>query len=718
MKIIRGKGSPENTLLIDHLRDTGICAYHYAQSYHLDSNIAYKIGVFHDIGKVHPIFQKRLDGTELNDILKRPFRHEICSLFFLPLIEKKYWNIFIDAIIAHHKSPERVGEIGINHNRGILDLLQNYNSSTLGKYNSDKEITEYNYDVLDFHISDYESWINDGIEILSKLNIHTKPITKQESIDTYNYTIDYLRSSKSNDYSEWKGLLMTADHLSSALKINVSETLLRLNTIADLSFYNRKSDMFPLSLKNSISEKRHTIVTAPTGAGKTDYLMRRCTNRVFYCLPYQASINAMYQRFKSQLKDTNPLLSIAVQHANAKMQYDEDEIIEKVIFDKPGHSVKVLTPYQISSIVFGTAGFESTILDLVDQDVILDEIHTYNDISQAIVIKLIEILKYLNCNIHIGTATISTVLYVRILNILGKSNVLEVSLTSDELNSFDRHRIHKVVSISDTDNIVKNAVTGRKKILIVCNTVKSAQDTYRYYAIKFPKYKKLLLHSKFMRNDRNDLESKLNYYDISNTPCIVISTQVVEVSLDISFDLMITECAPIDSLIQRFGRVNRRRTENKCIKDIYVIQPASDWINCLPYTSIMLWKTFSVLPNNEILHERNMQSLIDSVYNKVTVYDDLMKSCVFDNGNWNKMKYLCHKSKSILSSELNIDSSCVILRKHYKKYLTSNNKEQYEIPISFFANYQSKLGISESSQRLNCGNHPYIIERFNINPLP
>jgi len=86
----------------------------------------------------------------------------------------------------------------------------------------------------------------------------------------------------------------------------------------------------------------------------------------------------------------------------------------------------------------------------------------------------------------------------------------------------------------------------------------------------------MLIHSRFKRGKRSQLESDLkNVYNESPEACLVVSTQVVEVSLDISFDMMITECAPIDALIQRFGRINRKRTQDTIgkFKPIYVITP-------------------------------------------------------------------------------------------------------------------------------------------------
>lgn len=103
---------------------------------------------------------------------------------------------------------------------------------------------------------------------------------------------------------------------------------------------------------------------------------------------------------------------------------------------------------------------------------------------------------------------------------------------------------------------------------------------YENIANLYPNVKRMLIHSRYKRRDRARLETELReeFNNLENTPCIVVSTQVVEVSLDISFDIMITECAPIDALTQRFGRINRKRTKDTIghYKPIYVIAPSED----------------------------------------------------------------------------------------------------------------------------------------------
>ena len=196
--------------------------------------------------------------------------------------------------------------------------------------------------------------------------------------------------------------------------------------------------------------------------------MKRCTGRVFYTLPFQASINAMYERFKRDLNDTDA--EIHLLHAASSLKMEGKKLEEKIMQRHIGASVKILTPHQIASLVFATKGYEALIADLHDCDVILDEIHTYSDTTQAIVLKIVEILVSLQCRIHIGTATMPTVLYNQLLSLLGgKENVYEVALPHAVLDTFNRHIVFKADTIDDLQEVIANAIINKQKLLIVCN---------------------------------------------------------------------------------------------------------------------------------------------------------------------------------------------------------------------------------------------------------
>lgn len=125
----------------------------------------------------------------------------------------------------------------------------------------------------------------------------------------------------------------------------------------------------------------------------------------------------------------------------------------------------------------------------------------------------------------------------------------------------------------------------------------------------------MLIHSRFTREHRRQLEDKLlNDFNHNTEPCIVVSTQVVEVSIDINFDALYTDCSDIMSLIQRFGRINRQRKNIGVIKPIYII--ANDEYGHLPYNETICQRTFTALEkyNNTVLPETDIQKVIDEVH--------------------------------------------------------------------------------------------------------
>ena len=690
---IKAKGKPEETTLFAHLNSVVTVIEKIAVYSKMDKQIARYGAILHDIGKASVIFQKRLSPSYKRRDTDKPFRHEIASCFFLSLFDEQIHPQLIDMIIAHHKSI-----FNDKRGKGIVDLYQNWDD-----------------EIIDFHLQDWDDWMPKALKILEAFSIPVKEITRKQARQNFFKVYEYCDSKvRERGYSEWRGLLMAADHFASALPENYEPYLKRLFQNPNLNFFNRQHSLYPLSIINAQSDKKHTMVVACTGAGKTDFLFRRCKGRVFYTLPFQASINAMYNRVKNDLKKDNPDLDIRLLHASSAITAKGATIEEKIIQGHVGSSIKVLTPHQIAAIAFGTNGYEAMIADIKGCDVILDEIHTYTDITRAIVLKIIQVLNHLNCRIHVGTATMPSILYNRIVDLLGKENVLEVKLEDGELEKFNRHITHKIDNWDKANSIVADAVNQEKRILLVCNRVQNAQTQYEIYKAKYPNVPILLLHSRFKKADRDEKEQLLmgldadgipnGNFNTSNQACIVVSTQVVEVSLDISFDIMITEAAPLDSLIQRFGRVNRKRTEETIgkYKSIYVIAPPEDKKEALPYKLEIIEKSYNVLPNGNLLKEAELQQKIDSVFTDIDFLEIENHSVFKESGKWS-IAPLMHNSKALLLDLLEIDSVNCISEADEENYQQANYEDRIKMTLS------TRYWVVKDLRQINYGARPFII---------
>lgn len=670
-----------STPLCQHLYEVKVVACKIAAHLGMDTRLAAIGAILHDIGKASPLFQKRLRKSYHPQATDRSFRHEIASLFFLSLVPERDWEVIVQMIVAHHKSPYQ--DAG---NKGILDLHIN------------------NPDNFEFHASDFETWSHDALAILQHFGWDVpQTITLEQAKRSYLYAVGYCKPPI-QDASIWKGVLLAADHMASGIDQITPALAASLFSTPDLSFYKRENVLYPLSQITADNTRPHTLVTAPTGAGKTDFLMRRCKGRVFYTLPFQASINAMFHRFKADLKNT--AADIRLLHAASAITIKGNTITEKILQRHVGAAIKVLTPHQLAAMVFGTKGYEAIMTDIMGCDVILDEIHTYAEVSQAIVLKIIEILQFLKCRIHIGTATMPTVLYNTILQLLGPQNVYQVRLPDNILQTFNRHIIHKAAAISDAIPTIEDAIAKKQKILLVFNQVERAQEQFQHLSEKYPDTPIMLIHSRFKRKRRSELEKLLKSgFNEKKGACIVIATQVVEVSLDISFDVMVTECAPLDAMIQRFGRINRKRTLANIgqLKHIYILEPPASENEALPYRLATLIKSYDILPDDAILEELELQAKLDEVYPDIQPLNIDMNT-VFKNGKW-CIKRLTHHPKSALFELLDIDSVTCILQSDKETYECASGIEriEMEIPVSYksIAYYQL--------DQIKAGSRPFII---------
>jgi CRISPR-associated endonuclease/helicase Cas3 len=195
---------------------------------------------------------------------------------------------------------------------------------------------------------------------------------------------------------------------------------------------------------------------------------------------------------------------------------------------------------------------------------IFDEIHAYDAHAAALIVEMVRVLKRLGGRFLFMSATFPPFLRQLLQDALGAQAELFTLESADDWSrqflSTARHRLqwHEAYLEQLIPQITQTAEEG-KRVLVVANRVAQAQKIFRELRERHSEGVHLL-HSRFTRRDRVSKEQDIigTLRGERDLPLrVLVATQVVEVSLDVSFDTIFTEVAPVDDLLQRFGRVNR-----------------------------------------------------------------------------------------------------------------------------------------------------------------
>ncbi len=567
----------------------------------------------HDFGKGAKGFQKQLEtGKRWN------YRHEILSAGFvsaLDISEEDKMAIGL-AVITHHKDMnelrekyatfpkdnpgyqryhEKLKELNLEELNKFLDYIPKFSSKYLGT-----KLTNYH------HLNTYE-----------------------ELTDTYSeYVLPYYRAYKMEKWTSlhrsygifMKGFLTASDHLSSAGETKIKKAVKNIDKYI-------KFELPTGVQKHAKRYKGDLFIISPTGSGKTEAALfwahhnqnSVSSKRIFYILPYTASINYMYKRFIN-IFESDELVAILhgkssyflykffteerenISYEDAIKRAKKHQSLAKKIY-KP---YKVMTPFQIIKAFFNLKGFEQNISEMVGGLFIFDEIHSYDPHTTALILQIAKFIKeQLKGTLLFMTATMPEFLKDYFQKELQISQ--EIRMEKSELNEFTRHKV-KILEGNIRDNIIliKNDIKNGKKVLVVLNTVKQAQDIF--LNLKDLTLNSVLLHSRFILRDREEIESSLNNRNL------LVGTQAIEVSLDIDYDVLYSEPAPIDALLQRFGRVNRRG--KKGIAPVYIFSEGSG-VEKGKWTIYDLERTersIAVLKDINILQETKVQEIVNEVY--------------------------------------------------------------------------------------------------------
>ncbi|RMD85682.1 MAG: CRISPR-associated helicase Cas3', partial [Calditrichaeota bacterium] len=323
--------------------------------------------------------------------------------------------------------------------------------------------------------------------------------------------------------------------------------------------------------KDVANANNYTICIAPTGSGKTEAALLWALNqiknnthisKIIYLLPTTTTANAIHTRLRYLFGNA----FVGVAHSRARLLREDEEeeseedrgdVRQSVLFESVFMPpIIVATLDQL--LLAGQHGKYWVFRDysLAQSAVILDELHTFDPYTLGLLGAYSQQCRLLDVPVLALSAT-----FPEPLQRLFQQWFEDVDIVKDVtlLNaSRGEWQYFPDITFEDTPFLEKIAWRMRQgeRFLIVRNTVRGAQETYENLRrLEAPVQ---LLHSQFIHQHRKEIEDAVINSDSVNGISLV-ATQIIEVSLDVDYDHLITELCPPDALVQRAGRCNRAR---------------------------------------------------------------------------------------------------------------------------------------------------------------
>ena len=557
----------------------------------------------HDIGKVSPTFYKKL--------------HAVCGQNVLTDI-----NVDLEKNWGGHAGVSQVTAKAIGAPKWVAEILGQHHgfSPQLGFYQADSEVfggptwqTERWRLVQALQKVLQEDWPKINSDATARLLAGLASVA------------DWIGSGQHFDdpAEDWQPRIVQA--LSDAGFVQPSYRK-SLNFIQVFGFEPRAVQQM---LIEQITDPGVYVLEAPMGLGKTEaalfaayrMLEQGRANGIYFALPTQLTSNKIYERFNNFLER---ILDVDCPHRSALLLHGKAWLQDTEMGEegRPGgawfnNSKRgLLAPFAVGTIdqalmaVMNVKHGFVRAFGLAGKVVILDEVHTYDAYTGTLLDALVKLLRQLHCTVIILSAT---------LNQERRAQMLAASLSSEAYPLItavqgepDDPQVQELAVAPPPANVVKiqmcadaslavqeviNRAAQGQHVLWLENTVAEAQERYLDLAARAQEVGAEcgLLHSRFTAADRQKIEEhwvnafgKLGHAQRSQQGRILVGTQVLEQSLDIDADFLVTAFAPTDMLLQRLGRLWRHADTprpDSATCEAWLLAPDVDSAIAQPYSA-------------------------------------------------------------------------------------------------------------------------------------
>ncbi|PJZ60802.1 CRISPR-associated helicase/endonuclease Cas3 [Leptospira adleri] len=547
--------------------------------------------LFHDIGKANEDFQKAVKDK---DFFHQGLRHEHLSAFVLHLPEIRNWlsqneevdiPIITSAVLCHHLKATDKSEhpykwltkplrdfvrLNLSHEE-IKKILEEVNRLLKGDF----AIPQLNYKTFTLEDENWKKTLQSGAKESGILGFKLDENRKQLHLAIKAALI--ISDSASSG-------LVRENHLIEKWIANVIHSdEIKENEILKEIIHKRMNDKKIHELhqfqKQVATKGNRVLLMSGCGMGKTlaawnwanEISKKQKISKVIFLYPTRGTATEGFKDYASWAPESDA----ALMHGTS--EYELDSMFKNPDDEKSKKDFGISEEDErLFALAFWSKKFFSATADqflsflqnnykgicllpvLSECALIVDEVHSFDKVMFA---SLQSFLKHFNLPILCMTATLTP---------KNKESLLELGLEQYPKEE-DRKELEDLIKLENhpryNKTILKNAEEAKeiaiknfregKRVLWVLNTVARCQEIYETLTNEL-QTEVYCYHSRFKLLDRKNIHEKtVNAFQGDSKNSIAVTTQVCEMSLDLDADVLISEYAPVSSMVQRFGRANR-----------------------------------------------------------------------------------------------------------------------------------------------------------------
>lgn len=636
-----GRTVLDHCSIVGHVAARIVASYPKALQTSLFPKNAALLASLHDIGKVTPAFQNKLadsikDTTKssLTNFEERYQYHGGAT--YISLRDQALNNSLALALGSHHRPLIKDDLDALSSKVDLLGGLE-WNAERIGLFN---QLQQTFGDSIDTEMPSWQANLLGGL-------------TQQA---------DWIGSGDrfANPKEKWEPLIEPAVQEAGYHEPQITVGL----SFQDIFGFEPRT--VQKKFYESVQAPGIYILEAPMGLGKTEaslyaayqVLSRGLANGLYFALPTCLTSEKIHERVNSFLAKITSTDKEMLHLITGKARFSDGGEFD------PGRSWfshyhrRILDHFAVGTLdqaLLATLINRRSMVSLsalAGKVVILDEVHSYDVYTQTLLARLIQTLQMLHCTVIVLSATLCLNMRKGLLNVskgalknsaypLLTSKPLKNELVEIPLPDVEGSNV-KIVLIEESgqnviDEAIHRAMNG-EQVLWIENSVGDAQTIYSIFSARLAESRVEvgLLHSRFLPLHRAEIEEKWvniygkdGYLRRSQSGRILVGTQVLEQSIDIDSDFLVTRLAPMDMLLQRMGRLWRHTCTPRPIsakRECWVLVPdnedkvsqafSASFIVYYPYILLRTWEALRSFSGGSIQLPQDIRPLIDAVYSE------------------------------------------------------------------------------------------------------